>query len=280
MTDVKTKINLGPVEETLLLPLWARAKETEKAKPLITDTFARDIIKNIDYDFSRIEADPEIANNQQLGWAIRAYNFDNIVRSYIEHNNNCVVINIGAGLDTTYQRIKKDFVTWINIDLPDVAKLRQKLIPDSKQEFTIAKSVFDFSWIDEIAKLTEDHTVLFMAAGVLFYFREPEIKVLFRKLAEAYPGSHFVFDAVSSRLWVLLTNWAIMSKSGLKPEARLKWHLRKASRLKEWINEINIIEEYSMFSKIPSLDGLSKKVMRDLKIAKCINIYNIFHVQF
>ena len=66
MEKGKIKINLGPIQETLLLPLWARAKETEKEKPIIKDIYARDIINRIDYDFSKIESEPEIARNQQL----------------------------------------------------------------------------------------------------------------------------------------------------------------------------------------------------------------------
>ncbi len=33
--DNKNKINLGSVQETLLLPLWGRAIETKKEKPLL-----------------------------------------------------------------------------------------------------------------------------------------------------------------------------------------------------------------------------------------------------
>ena len=38
------KIDLGAVEETLVLPLWARAKDAEKRDPIVNDTFARDIV--------------------------------------------------------------------------------------------------------------------------------------------------------------------------------------------------------------------------------------------
>ena len=86
-----------------------------------------------------------------------------------------MVVNIGAGLDTTFQRVGQGTVLWINIDLPDVAAMRQKLIrhqliPDSEREMTIAKSVFDFTWIDDISRWTKDRSIMFMAAGVLMYF--------------------------------------------------------------------------------------------------------------
>ena len=280
MEESKIKINLSPIQETLLLPLWARAKETEKEKPIIRDIYARDIINCIDYDFSKIEAVPEIADNQQLMWAIRAYNFDLIISEFLEQYEKVIIINIGAGLDTTFRRIDNGSILWINIDLPNVAALRHKLIPNSTREITIGKSVFDFSWIDDISHLIKDSTILFIAAGVLFYFRRLEVKALLDKLNEAYPKAHFVFDAIASKVWVILTNWAIMRKSGLKSEARLKWYLKKASKLRMWIDNIKVIDEYSMFSRIPLIEGLSKKLNRDLRIAKHINIYNIFHIKF
>jgi O-methyltransferase involved in polyketide biosynthesis len=142
--------------------------------------------------------------NHQLVWPIRAYNFDNCVQEFLVHNNNAVVVNIGAGLDTTFQRIDNGSVVWINIDLPDVAALRQKLIPDSEREMTIAKSVFDFTWIDDIVQQTMGRSIMFMAAGVLCYFKAIEVKALFCKLADAYPLAHVLFDAMSRfAIWVV-----------------------------------------------------------------------------
>ncbi len=95
------KINLGEIQSTLLLPLWARARETEKKNPLIYDSYAKDIVAKIDYDFSRFEEGQ--IRNHQLIWVIRAYSFDNVIRAFLETNRHAVVINIGAGLDTTFR---------------------------------------------------------------------------------------------------------------------------------------------------------------------------------
>jgi len=43
MTDRKY-LKLGHVQKTLLLPLWGRAEETKKQKPLLVDQTAVDII--------------------------------------------------------------------------------------------------------------------------------------------------------------------------------------------------------------------------------------------
>ena len=78
MKNQDIKINLGAVQETLILPLWARAREMEKNNPIVFDTYARDIVAKIDYDFSTIEAG-QVADHQVV-YPIRDYNFDNIVR--------------------------------------------------------------------------------------------------------------------------------------------------------------------------------------------------------
>jgi len=64
----------------------------------------------------------------------------------------------------------------IKIDLPDVVALRQKLIPDSEREMTIAKSIFDFTWADDISRLTKGRPILFMAAGLLCYLEHGRSK--------------------------------------------------------------------------------------------------------
>ena len=209
MKDRDLKIDLGAVQETLIIPLWARAKDAEKNYPILGDIYARDIVARIDYDFSRFEK--KYMKNHQLVWPIRAYNFDKCIREFLAQNSNAVVINIGAGLDTTFQRIDNRSVLWINIDLPDAAALRQKLIPDSEREMTIAKSIFDFTWIDDAARQTKGRAIMFMAAGVLCYFEASRVKALFRKLASAYPSAHVVFDAMS-RFTVWISNRAVLRK--------------------------------------------------------------------
>ena len=124
MNNRNIKVELGAVQETLILPLWARAKDAEKKEPILGDTYARNIVSRIDYDFSKIET--KQTANHQLVWPIRAYNFDSCVREFLAHNKSALVINIGAGLDTTFQRVDNGKILWINIDLPDVAALRQK----------------------------------------------------------------------------------------------------------------------------------------------------------
>ena len=280
MDEKNIKLEVGAIQQTLILPLWARARETDKKHPILKDPIAKDIISSIEYDFSLIESNKEFAENQQIQWALRAYHFDIKIREFLENNFNATVINIGAGLDTTFHRVDDGKVNWINIELPDVAALRQKIIPDKKREMTIAKSVFDFRWINDISRQTENRSIMFMAAGVFFYFSKSEMKRLLCKIAEIFPKSQIVFDVLSSWIWVALTNWAIMNKSEMASSIRLKWYLKKAALLQKWIASVKVIDEYSMFSRIQPKDYWDKKVIRDMKIGNFLKVYNMVHVQF
>ena len=284
MDNQDIKISLGPVQETLMLPLWARARETEKNNPVVYDTYATKIVETIDYDFSQIE-EGHMADHQGV-WAIRAYNFDNIIKEFLENNSRAVVVNIGAGLDTTFQRVDDGTVLWINLDLPDVVDIRQKLvrhqlIPESEREMTIAKSVFDFTWIDDISSWTKDCSILFMAAGVLMYFDAREVEILFRKLAETYPSSHFIFDSMS---W--LPAWGsnreikkIVKNNEIDSSTIIKWHLKRASSLRKWIDTIKVVEEFPMLSKVPARNDFTKKQIWQIKIVGLFRFYNMIHVR-
>ena len=277
MKDKDLKIDLGAVQETLVIPLWARALDAKENDPILGDTYARDIVARIDYDFSKIAT--KHMENHKLVFPIRAYSFDRIIGEFLEQNNRAVVVNIGAGLDTTFQRVDNGHVLWINIELPDVAALRKKLIPDTERELTIAKSVFDFSWGDSIARKIEGRSIMFMAAGVLCYFEARDVEILFHNLSNVYPSAHFSFDAMS---WLTMwgTNRDLMKKSGIDSSAFLKWHMKRASRLRKWVSTIKIVEEYPMLSRIPIKKDWSKKVVRGMKIAGRLRLYNMVHIQF
>lgn len=67
----KIKIELGKVQETLLLPLWGRAIESQKINPKLIDKKAIAIIDKIDYDFSIITKN--ISWISQLSWWLEVF---------------------------------------------------------------------------------------------------------------------------------------------------------------------------------------------------------------
>ncbi len=62
----------------------------------------------------------------------------------------------------------------------------------------IAKSVFDYSWIEEAIK---DKPVLIIIEGVLVYFEEYEVKELINKLVNSFKKGKMLLE-VSKPRWL------------------------------------------------------------------------------
>jgi O-methyltransferase involved in polyketide biosynthesis len=65
------------IEETMLGPLWARAKYSQLYPELLNDLKAIEIIKNVDYDFSNIET--YLGEWRGLGLLVRAKKISKVV---------------------------------------------------------------------------------------------------------------------------------------------------------------------------------------------------------
>jgi O-methyltransferase involved in polyketide biosynthesis len=188
----KEKVNLGPIQETLLITLWARAIEAGKKDPIIMDTKSVEILTQIDYDFSKLNQ----AKRTQVGVCLRSLAFDRWVRAYLSQNPNGTFVEIGAGLNTRFERLDNDRVRWFDLDLPDAIAMRKQFFQETDRRKFIAASVLDPSWIDTV-KASGDGPVMFAAEGVLIYLTEPQVKHVFALLAEHFPGSLFAFDSLS-----------------------------------------------------------------------------------
>jgi O-methyltransferase involved in polyketide biosynthesis len=134
----KTNIDLGNVQITLLLPLWGRAIETQNPDPLLTDKMASDIINKINYDFTRISNN--IHPVTQHEWIARSIHIDRTIKEFLIKYPEAVIVNIGCGLDTTFDRIDNGKLKWFDLDLPDVIKLRRKFIPEGDRRKFISCS--------------------------------------------------------------------------------------------------------------------------------------------
>ncbi|MCK4785653.1 MAG: class I SAM-dependent methyltransferase [Desulfobacteraceae bacterium] len=253
--EEKIKPEPGDRGKTSLLSLWARSKETQKAKPLLIDRTAAQIINKIDYDFSQMEQG--LIKAIQLFWIIRCINIDRTVQQFLERYPKATVVNIGCGLDTTFERVNKRALHWYDLDLPDTIALRRKLIPESGGRMYIDRSVFDTSWFDKV--IVEDN-ILFIAGGVFCYCEERQIKDLFKKIATRFHGGELIFNAFSplgkkmSNIFLVkgrkILNTCLFKGGRIEVVSPLKWGLSSAKEIERWDSRIKILEEYPHFSSL------------------------------
>ena len=246
----KIKIALGQIQKTLFMPVWARAVETKKQKPILTDNVAVQIINNIDFDFSQMTSNLKEIN--QIAWIARSKRFDIIINNFLKDNPNGTIINIGCGLDTTYERINNQSVLWYDLDLPDVIELRRKFLIESDRRKFISSSFLDTDWLNKIPR---DNKIMFISTGVFVYFEESVIKDFLIRIADRFPEAELFFDVTSPKGMQIANQ--VIKESGLDSSSYFKWGLMDKSIIKSWDNRIKILNTYYTF-KIKGL-GLSLK---------------------
>jgi O-methyltransferase involved in polyketide biosynthesis len=210
------KITLSGVQETLLLPLWGRAKESKKKKPLLIDEKAAAIVDSISYDLTRFSK--KLNKAAHVGFIARSIYFDNEIRKFIKTHPDATIVNIGCGLDTTFNRIDNGKIQWIDLDFPEVIDFRKKFISESDRQIFIGKSVFDTTWYDRIKNKKE---TMFLIAGVLEYFSDQDISQLFGDFTNYCPGVEIILE-YCSEMGVRSNNKYLLKRADLINSARLK----------------------------------------------------------
>jgi O-methyltransferase involved in polyketide biosynthesis len=240
MTD-RININLGDVQKTLFLPLWGRAEEMKKSNPMLVDETAARIIQQVDYDFSQMTRNMDELT--RIAWIKRSLICDQVVRKFLETCPEGTIVNVGCGLDTTFERIDNGKLKWYDLDLADVIELRRKFIQETERRKFIASSFFDKEWLESIEI---KGNVLFFAAGVLYYFEENQIKEFILRLADKFPGSEILFD-VASPIGVRVANKKVVESAGLDERSHLRWGLENKKVIPAWDSRIKIIGTHYYF---------------------------------
>ena len=205
--EQKTHIERNTVQETLVIPLYGRKLCTEQFPRLFRDDKAVELIGRIDYDFSALAARSKSFAHRfgALEVAMRENDLMLEAKDYLKTHPKATIVNLGCGLDQTAENCDNGLCGIVNLDLPDVIEVRNRLLPDGGRVKNVAADLNDFSWFD---KIDAENGVCFLAAGVFYYFKTGDIKKLFTAMAKRFPGGRLVFDAAGKRaVKIMLKTW-------------------------------------------------------------------------
>jgi O-methyltransferase involved in polyketide biosynthesis len=203
------KFDFHGMEASLLAPLWARAKFSREFPTLFNDEKAVALVDQLAYDFTAKDAALRLEG--VLAIVARAWQLDDKIRAYILKHPKASVINIGAGLDTTFYRVDNGSMQWYDLDLPRVIEVRRQMLPEPERTTYLSESLFDDRWCSDIAD-TSDGVFLF-AGGVLEWFDGSRVKQFFSLLADHFPAE-MAFNT-QSRLGKIISNWGVR-RTGVK----------------------------------------------------------------
>ncbi|MGE5603386.1 MAG: class I SAM-dependent methyltransferase [Nitrososphaerales archaeon] len=229
-----TSPNLSGVAETLLITLYIRAMESQRPDAPVKDERAEAIVRKLDQetlrktlaltdDFSRVAV------------ILKGREFDRFALDFLVRHQDAVVVHIGCGLDTRFERVccgqqDNNRVEWYDLDLPEVIELRRKLVGgEGPHHHFLACSVLDSAWLQAVSA-HKQVPFLFLAEGVFMYFEAAQVKSLVLRLHEHFPGAELLFDAFTPFM-----RWAHnvkVTRTGVG--AYLHWGLKHARDVEQW----------------------------------------------
>jgi O-methyltransferase involved in polyketide biosynthesis len=191
------------IARTALIPLAARARAREYPDLDFADPIAEAVATQLNDrgfgpDFDRLAADRAM----QRGCILRAAWFDRMVGDFLDRHPVAGVVNLGAGLDTAFHRLRGRCPDWQghwwDVDRPGMVALHRRLVPAARRHHLIARDIGDPGWWDEIP---DAPALCFTASGLLMYLDPAAVAGLFADAAELarVSGSplRLVFDYLS-----------------------------------------------------------------------------------
>ena len=108
-TISRTKTNCFARLSVRSYALW---KPCCRNNPILNDKAAEGLADTLKYDYSRFNG----AKLSEVGCVVRGWYFDRAVQRFIETHPNPVVVNVGCGLDTRFQRIGSGKAVFYDMD--------------------------------------------------------------------------------------------------------------------------------------------------------------------
>jgi O-methyltransferase involved in polyketide biosynthesis len=266
MTDQKERIRLTGEQETLLIPLYSKATESRRPKPIFVDPKAQEILERVDYDFAQLR----IPRKTAITLCIRANKLDAHTREYLAEHPRGVVVHLGCGLDSRCLRVEHEHAEWYDLDLPPVIDLRRKFYEETPTYHLIPSSVTDLRWTDSVS--ARGRSVLVIAEGLLMYLSEADVRALILRLREVFPGCDLAGDVYS----VLTARRAKGIASLKETGATIRWGIDDPRAIEAWAPGIRLKEEW-YFTRAVEIDRLGAGYRFAFRLAGLFQAANRAH---
>ncbi len=211
---MKYHIKENSVEETLVIPLYARYI-AEGAYPYLKgNRDTKKIIDSLDYDFST--KGKKMLSIAGLYGALecvqREYDLKCEIEDYLNNHPYASIVNLGCGLLDIFIEVDNQKCCCYNIDFPNVISIRNEIIPPKDREYNLGYDLNDYSWM---SKINKDNGVIFVAAGVFYYFKREDALNFFKQISKEFPSSVIAFDTCNKKgLKMMLKTW--IKEAGIK----------------------------------------------------------------
>jgi O-methyltransferase involved in polyketide biosynthesis len=218
---------LDPVEQTLLIPLLARAWgdrwNLDDHQP---DASAQEALSQLGWRESTWMPDPVT-----VGFILwRTRQFRAWAQTYFEQHPAAWGVNLGAGLSDYFQWLSNGRNRWIDADQACVMHLRSRCMSPRPRAAVVSLDVCEDNWWNRIEQRigSQPGPGWIMLEGVLLYLTADQVHRLLATVAQRAPaGSSLAFDVIPR--WMV--GWPIRMPVGGTPCAAFQWGVDSLAEL-------------------------------------------------
>jgi O-methyltransferase involved in polyketide biosynthesis len=114
------------------------------------------------------------------------------------------------------------------------------LIGDSERNHFITCSASDFTWMEQIAEVKQDRSVLFIAEGLFQYLPEADVKQIVLTIQQRFPSSEIIIEVLGK----FMVNNTKLTPTVAKTGAMFKWGVNDCQELESWANGIVMLNQW------------------------------------
>ncbi len=255
------KDKFGAVESTMLIPLMIKANETKRKTPRISDKKAVEIIETIEIN------DPTLDKfMSHEGVVARTILFDNAVSDYIAKHPNATCINLACGLDDRFSRVDNGKITWYDIDLEEVIKLRKQFFEDTDRRKIVNASMLEENWVNFVSV---EENVLVVMEGILMYFTQEEVKKCFEIVGNNFPNATICAELMCKKATAMSSKHDTVKHTN----ACFKWGVDHGQEIADMFPNLKLISDTSfnvimkkhsargwLFAHVPFTKNLNNRI--------------------
>jgi len=220
--------------------------ESQRPDAMIKDEKAVALVNQSSLDFSQVRQIPmtELLHVLRI---MLTRELDRYARDFLSRHPEAVVVHIGCGLDSRFERVaeRNSRVEWFDLDLPDVIELRRKYLGDEGERYhLLGCSVLEDAWLEAV-KMHSQRPFLFLAETVFVYFEGAQVKSLVLTLRDHFPGAELVFDGWRPfEVWLGNRYLSESQFAGL-----MRWGFWRGQEIEGWGDGIHLLDEWGFFDR-------------------------------
>lgn len=265
----KLPVDLTGAPQTMLATLYGRALDAAAADPILGDDMARDLVRQLDYDWERTGITAKAAPSV----TVRSAHFDTWARQFLAVHETATVLHLGSGLDTRVFRLDPGpGVEWYDVDYPDVSALAAQLLPEREHHHLLPASVTDLGWLQLISP---DRPTLILAEGLTPYLHRSDGVALLCAVVDRFPSGELQFDAFNRFAIRTQKSNVVVRRAG----ATLHWAINGPADILRAVPGVRLLAVSSAFDAdgFAKIDPVYRTVARAMSAVPVLRMMSQYH---